>query len=64
LADDLVQSAVGARTTVTSERVDGSSREAALRKAERAQDAFLGEVRAELGVDTPADRLRPAEERR
>ncbi|MEU4520502.1 hypothetical protein AB0F52_17620 [Amycolatopsis sp. NPDC024027] len=64
LADDLVRAAVGARITVTSEGVDGSSREAALRNAERAQDAFLGEVRAELGVDTPADHPQPAEKRR
>ena len=55
LAGDLVQAAVGARITVTSKGVDHSSREVALREADRARDAFLGEVRAELGVDTPAD---------
>ncbi|MBE8521079.1 hypothetical protein ILP97_26930 [Amycolatopsis sp. H6(2020)] len=55
LADDLVQAAVGARITVTSKGVDNSSRESALRKADRARELFLGEVRAELGVDTPAD---------
>jgi len=55
LADDLVQAAVGARITVSSSTgMDVRSREVALREAERARDAFLAEVRAELGVDTPA----------
>ncbi|WP_206784663.1 hypothetical protein [Amycolatopsis sp. MtRt-6] len=54
MAEELVLTTVGARITITSDGVDGSSRDSALRKADRARDAFLGEVRAELGVDTPA----------
>ncbi|MET9000772.1 hypothetical protein [Amycolatopsis sp. NPDC004169] len=64
LAEDLVQAALGARITVTSEGVDGDSRESALQCAERAQSAFLAEVRAELGVDTPAEPPEPAGEHR
>lgn len=39
---------------VRADGVDGRSRSIAMRKAERAKDAFLQEVRAELGVDNPA----------
>ncbi|WP_086845794.1 hypothetical protein [Amycolatopsis kentuckyensis] len=60
-ADELARATVGARITVTSDGVDGHSRGVALREAERARDAFLGEVRAELGVDTPAERPGPAD---
>ena len=60
-ADDLVQAAIGARITVNSKGIDSGSRDEALREAARARDAFLGEVRAELGVDTPTDRPEPAD---
>ena len=54
VADDLVRATLGAHINVGSDGVDGHSRSAAMRTAERAKDAFLREVRAELGVDAPA----------
>lgn len=52
--DDLMRATVGAHITVASHGVDGQSRSIALTEAHRAKEAFLSNVRAELGVDSPA----------
>jgi hypothetical protein len=53
VADDLVRATMGAHIAVKRDRLDetGTSRSAAIDKARHARDAFLREVRAELGVD-------------
>lgn len=54
VADDLIRATLGAHINVRADGVDARSRSIAMRKAERAKDAFLQEVRAELRVDSPA----------
>ncbi|RSN36819.1 hypothetical protein DMC61_01665 [Amycolatopsis sp. WAC 04169] len=54
VTDDLMRATLGAHISISTDGVDRPSRSMAMRKAERAKDTFLQEVRAELGVDNPS----------
>ncbi|CAL9429794.1 hypothetical protein SUDANB95_02010 [Actinosynnema sp. ALI-1.44] len=52
-ADHLLRATLGANITIRSGDAYERTRSEAVDAARRAKEAFLGEVRAELGVDAP-----------